>query len=411
MFARRASWDLTPSPLAERSAARSARGLEVLDLADANPTRCGLPEPGQALAAALAELARDPACARYEPDPRGDARARAAVAAYCAGRGAPLAAEHVILTAGTSEGYAHLFRLLADPGDRVHLPCPGYPLFEHLAELEGLEVARYPLREAGGRWRVDLEALAASLGPRSRALVAIHPHNPTGAFLCGDDLAALRALGRERGLALVSDEVFADYALDGAPPPSALAGAEAGPLHFALSGASKLLGLPQLKLAWIAVAGPARARDEALARLEFIADAFLSVSPLLARALPGLLAQREPIQRAIRARVAGNRARLAAAAARTPGVALLPAEAGWAGVLRIAPPNGGAAPDEEALALGLLDEAGVLVQPGFLFDLEARPPAAPAAHFVVSLLLEPGRFERGVAALLAALEGALAAER
>lgn len=408
MFARRASWDLTPNALAERIEASRARGAAPIDLADTNPTRCGLTAPGEALAEALARLARDPACARYEPDPRGDPDARAAIARACADHGAQLAPEHVILTAGTSEGYTHLFRLLADPGDRVHLPTPGYPLFEHLARLEGLEVVRYPLHRAGAgaRWSVDVEALAASLSPRSRAVVVIHPHNPTGSFVAADDLAALRALGRERGLALVSDEVFADYAL-GSAAPSALAGAESGPLHFALSGASKLLGLPQLKLAWIAVAGPSGARDEALARLEFIADAFLSVSPLLARALPGLLERRAPIQRAIRSRVAANRAHLAAAASRSRCAELLPAEAGWAALLRVEAP-GRAAPDEEALAGALLDGAGVLVQPGFFFDLCAD---GAAAHLVLSLLPEPERFERGVAALFAGLGPALAASR
>jgi alanine-synthesizing transaminase len=405
VFARRVAWDLTPNAMAERIAARRARGLEVLDLADANPTQCALTEPARALAGALVRLARDPACARYEPDPRGHAGARAAIASYCAGRGAQVGAEHVVLTAGTSEGYSHLFRLLADPGDRVHLPTPGYPLFDHLAELEGVEVARYPLRAParGAGWRLDLEALTAALTPRSRAVLAIHPHNPTGSFVAPEDLAGLRALARSRGLALLFDEVFGDYAAGAAAPPSALAGAEEGPLHFALSGASKLLGLPQLKIAWIAVAGPAAARDEALARLEFVTDAFLSVSPLLAAALPELLAAREPLQRAIRARVAANRAHLAAAAARSGCAALLPAEAGWSAVLRIGS-DGRAPPDEEALALALLDRAGVLVQPGFLFDLDGSGESgAGAAHLVVSLLPESERFERGVAALFAVL--------
>lgn len=389
-FAARADLDLTPTPLAARAVALRGAGRDLLDLSDANPTRCGL-APDARLAEALAALTRDPAALRYEPDPRGDADARLAIAAYHARRGAHVTLDRVVLTAGTSEGYAHLFRLLADPGDVVHVPTPGYPLFEHLAALEGLGSAPYPLLapRAGGRWRIDLDAFAAGLGERSRVVLAIDPGNPTGSFVDPDDWEGLRAIARERGLAIVSDEVFADFAAPGvAPPPGALAGADAGPLHFVLSGASKVLALPQLKLAWIVVAGPEPLRDAALARLEFVADAYLSVSPILSRALPGLLAAHDTIQRPVRERVARNRAALESALAATPASAL-PAEAGWCAIVRAS------GRDEEADALALLDRDGVLVQPGALFDLEAPG----AAHLVVSLLPEPARFDRGIAAL------------
>jgi alanine-synthesizing transaminase len=409
VFARRASWDLTPNELSARVAARRARGLPVLDLSDANPARAALRAPGAALAEALAAAARDPASAGYEPDPRGDPAARAAIAAGHRARGANLDAAHVVLTAGTSEGYAHLFRLLADPGDVVHLPTPGYPLFEHLAALEGVGAERYPLRPPSGagaaRWRLDLEALAASLSARSRAVLVIHPHNPTGSWLDPEDLEGLRALARARGLAIVSDEVFGDAAAGGAPAaPSAAVGAEAGPLHFVLGGASKLLALPQLKVAWIAVAGPAELRDDALARLEFVADAYLSVSPLLARTLPRLLARRPDVRAELAARVGDNRRCLDGVLAAHPRAVALPAEAGWAAVVRVRAPDGGSAPDEEALVLDLLEEAGVLVQPGFLFDLEPRDATGSAcAHLVLSLLPEPARFAEGAARLASRL--------
>ena len=255
----------------------------------------------------------------------------------------------------------------------MHVPAPGYPLFEQLAALEGVASAPCPLVRRGARWRIDLDAFAAALTPRSRAVVAIDPHNPTGCFVDPDDWGSLRSIARERGLALISDEVFADYGYEGARPTGALASADAGPLHFVLSGASKVLALPQLKIAWIVVAGPATARDEALARLEFIADAYLSVPPLLAGALPELLEQREAIQHPIRARVARNRAAITAS-----GLEVLPAEAGWQAIVRVA------GHDEDALAAALLD-AGVLAQPGALFDLEEhgrrtsrRQPAARA---------------------------------
>jgi alanine-synthesizing transaminase len=408
VFARRAAFDLTPNELTRRLQERRRRGLPVLDLAESNPTRVGLAAAGEALAAALAEAARDPASRRYEPDPRGDAAAREAIAAYHRGQGADLAAEHVVLAAGTSEGYAQLFRLLADPGDAVHLPSPGYGLFEHLAAFEGLEAARYPLRPpaAGARWRIDLDVLGRTLGPRSRAVLLIHPHNPTGSFVDPADLQALRALARERGLAILSDEVFADAAPPGAAPPSALAGAGEGPLHFVLSGASKPLAVPQLKVAWIAVGGPPGERDAALARLEFLADAYLSVSPLGARALPALFAAREAIRGELLARVEANRAQLGRALAGEPRAELLPAEAGWAAIVRLQPGRT-EAPDEEELVLGLLSRAGVLVQPGSLFDLEPPPDDPWGGHLVLGLLAEEERFARGAAALVRFLEQAL----
>ena len=408
MFARRASWDLTPTDLARRVEARRASGRALIDLADANPTRVGLRAPAAALRAALDAAARDPASARYEPDPRGDPAARETVAAWHRGAGVALAPDHVVLTAGTSEGYAHLFRVLGDPGDLVHLPAPGYGLFEHLAALEGLDAARYPLRPPDpgrARWRVDVGALAAGLEPRSRAVVLIHPHNPTGSFVDPADLAELRALARARGLAIVSDEVFADSAAAPGPtPPSALAGAEEGPLHVVLSGVSKLLALPQCKLAWLAVAGPPAVRDDALARLEFVADAYLSVSPLLARALPALLGARGAIAAELRERLAANRAALARALEDAPGAALLPAEAGWAAIVRCAP--GADVLSEEGLVLELLDAHGVLVQPGFLVDLEPPDAERGGAHLVLSLLAEPARFAAGAAALAPGLAAA-----
>jgi aspartate/methionine/tyrosine aminotransferase len=409
VFARRASWDLDPSEWARRLEARRSRGLPVLDLSDTNPTRAGLRAPAEALAAALADLGRDAAALRYEPDPRGDRAAREAIAAYHRSQGAEVEPDQIVLTAGTSEGYAHLFRLLADPGDVVHLPSPGYGLFEHLAALEGLAVERYPLRApaGGARWRIDVEALARGLGPRSRAALLIHPHNPTGSFVDPADLEALRRLARERRLALLSDEVFADSAHGGKPAPSALAGAEEGPLHFVLSGASKPLALPQLKLAWIAVAGPADARREAALRLEFAADAYLSVSPILARTLPRLFEARGAIRAELLARVAANRARLEAALRGVGAAELLPAEAGWVALVRFEAARGDG-PDEEALVLELLDTDGVLVQPGFLFDLEPPREDVPSGYLALGLLAEPGLFARGAEALARRLAESLA---
>jgi hypothetical protein len=400
MFAARASWDLTPSALAERVATVRASGRRLLDLTNANPASLEL--PGAILAEALAEVARSPETRRYAPDPRGELAAREAIAAYHCGRGAAISPEQIVLTAGTSEGYAQLFRVLGDPGDLVHLPTPGYPLFEHLAELEGLRTARYQLLEpsAGTRsWPLDLDGLAATLAPKSRALIAIHPHNPTGSWLSTGDLASLRSMCAERGIALLSDEVFADSAHD-TPGASALAGDADGALCCVLSGASKLLGVPQLKVAWIAVAGPPALRDEALARLEFAADAFLSVSPLASRALPALFARRDEIRAALNARVAANRAALARALAASGCARVLPAQAGWAAIVEVHEPSPRPLGRDEALALAVLEECGVLIHPGGLFELERAD-----ASYLVANLLGP---EREVEAAAVALAGSLA---
>jgi aspartate/methionine/tyrosine aminotransferase len=391
MFAARADWDLTPSPFAARVAELRGAGRALCDLTNANPASLAL--PGAALADALAALARDPQARSYQADARGDLGAREAIAAYHRTQGADLSAEQIVLTAGTSEGYAHLFRVLADPGDVVHLPTPGYPLFEHLAELEGLRTARYRLitpRAGEASWPLDLDGLASTLTPESRALVAIHPHNPTGSFVAPAEVASLRAVCAERELALLSDEVFADSG----PPQaaSALTGAEAG-LTCVLSGASKVLGVPQLKVAWIAVGGSPRLRDAALARLEFVADAYLSVSPLVARALPALFARRAEIRAALAARVAANRAALSAALHESEHAQVLPAQAGWAAIVRVA-----GARDDEALALAALD-AGVLVHPGSLFELASES----CAYLVASLLAPEDEFAAGARALAAAI--------
>lgn len=396
MFSARASWDLTPSALGQCLAAARAAGRTPFDLTNANPASLAL--PGEILRDALAEIAREPASLRYAADPRGDLRAREAIAAYHCEQGADLAPEQIVLTAGTSEGYAHLFRVLADPGDVVHLPTPGYPLFEHLAELEGLRCARYRLLEPAGEsahWPLDLDGLASSLVPESRALIAIHPHNPTGTRVAPGDLASLRSVCAERGLALLSDEVFADSSR-AALGTTALAGAGDGALCCVLSGASKVLGVPQLKVAWIAVGGPAALRDEALARLEFAADAFLSVSPLVARTLPALFARRAEIRAALNARVAANRGALCAALRGLACARVLPAEAGWAAIIALAHPGGSRFADDEAIAVAALEQADVLIHPGSLFEL-ASTPLAP--RLVASLLAPEAEFAAGARAL------------
>ncbi len=400
MFARRAGWNLEANELMRRVEARRAAGLSVLDLCAANPTDCGLTAAARLLHAALEELPGDPRAVRYAPDPKGDADCRRAIAAYHSRTAAPRGSvdpEHVLLTAGTSEAYAHLFRLLGDPGDAVLVPSPSYPLFELLAGLEGLTAVPYPLRLHEGVWRIDFAALEALADERARALLVVHPNNPTGSFVRDADAVSLRKFCEERRLALVSDEVFADYAFGprGPWPASLLDLADAGPLRFVLSGASKVVALPQLKVAWIVTAGPASLRDEAVRRLEVVADAYLSVSGPAQLVLPRLLAGRAEVQAELGARLAVNRRTLSERLASASGVSALPADGGWYTILRINDGTDGP-PDEDALVAHLLDGPGVLAHPGWFFDLDSDG----AAHLVLSLLPEPGVFARGLEAIV-----------
>ncbi len=379
MFSSRLHWDLRPNRLAAAVAARRAAGAELLDLTESNPTRAGFVYPAE-VTAALA----DPRSLLYEPAPAGAPGAREAVAAWYRGRGIDVDAGRILLTASTSEGYAYLFKLLADPGDEVLVPRPSYPLFEFLAAMESVRVAHYPL-VYHGRWSVDLDALERAIKPRTRAVVVVNPNNPTGSFVKLDELARLVETCRERGVALVSDEVFAGYPLREDPRRAAtLAGVEDAPA-FAMSGLSKVAGLPQMKLGWIVAAGPAEFRRAALERLELIADTYLSVGTPVQHAAAALLAAGAEVERQIARRTGENLARLRAAAAEHPACRVLDVEGGWYATLQVPRTR-----SEEEWALALVD-AGVLAQPGFFFDFDAE------AFLIVSLLTKPEIFAEGAA--------------
>ena len=314
------------------------------------------------------------------------------MAADFARRGFPLAPDRVLLSASTSEAYAFLFKLLCDPGDEVLVPRPGYPLFEFLATLESVRVRAYPFAH-DGEWHLDLAALRSALGPRTRALVVVNPNNPTGAYLKREECDALVALCAERGIALVSDEVFADFALRDDPRRVASVARDGPALAFALGGLSKSCGLPQLKLAWTAVTGPEGLVRDALARLEVVADTYLSVSTPVQLAAPELLARREELQAPIRERDPLQPARRCAppSAPAAPPRSCAP-EGGWSAVLRVP-----ATLTEEERVTRLLEERDVLVHPGYFFDFPAE------AYLVLSLLPPPGEFAEGVARVLADL--------
>ena len=375
MFSRRVPSDLAPNALA---AAARERGGVPFDLTVSNPTAVGIDYPDDL----LGPLA-DPAGLHYRPDPRGLREAREAVAAYYAARGAPVPPERICLCASTSEAYGLLFRLLCDPGESVRVPVPSYPLFDHLAALDGVRAVPYSLETEGdGQPHLDAAALEGA-----RAVLIVHPNNPTGIHVRPEAGERLAIACAEAGAALVADEVFLDYPLDGVPRQTFATQEEC--LTFTLGGLSKSVGLPQLKLGWIVVSGPESFVSEALDRLEYVNDAYLSASTPVQLALSRLLADGTGIRESILARCRSNLDALVRAAGTSGPVSVLRPEGGWSAVVRYP-----ALDDDETVALGLLRDEGVAVHLGSFFGF-ARP-----GHLVVSLLPEPAAFEEGVSRLL-----------
>jgi len=366
-----------PNALAASLTRLRAQGREVLDLTVSNPTRSGFDYPEAEIRQALSL----PSVLAYDPDPQGARAAREAIAAH---HGHGLCAEDLLLTASTSEGYGLLFKLLGDPGDEVLVPSPSYPLFDWLARLEGL-VARPVPSYFHDRWHLDLGALEAAVSPRTRAVVVVNPNNPTGHFLAQAEWAALTALCARHSLSLLVDEVFADYALEVAEERLATALLDPAPPCpvFLLSGLSKVAGLPQLKLGWIAVRGPGA--NDHLDALAFLADQYLSVSAPVQAAAPRLLELAKPIRAQILPRLRSNLAILDAALAGQPQLSRLPVEGGWSVLLRRP-----AVDADEACALRLLEKASVLVHPGSFFDLPGD------GHLVLSLLPREPEFREGL---------------
>jgi aspartate/methionine/tyrosine aminotransferase len=383
-YSARTGFARTWNALARALAERRARGLPVLDLTETNPTRVALPLP------APAPLAH-PDALRYAPESLGLGSAREAVAAFLGTRGPRLAPEHLVLSASTSEAYGWLFKLLCEPGDNVLVPAPSYPLFEYLARLEGVETRTYRLPRAHG-FGLDVDAVDAARDARTRAGLVVNPGNPTGHFLREGELDALSALCARAELALVSDEVFSGFAWDAEPGRVVSVAGRVLPMPtFSLSGLSKVAGLPGLKLAWMHVGGPEAMREEALARLELVADTYLPVNTPVQLSLPEWLAHAPRFQGAVLARVKENRRRLLEARPAGASWDVVPAQGGWSAVLRIP-----LEPGEEATCLGLLEE-GVSVQPGYFYDFRG------GAFLVLSLLTHPDVFAAALEPLVRVL--------
>lgn len=389
-FSRRIPAPREPNALGRALAEARAAGRRVINLAESNPTRVGAALPADRVLRSLAA----PGCLSYEPDPRGSASARAAVAEWYASGGPAVDPGDIFLAASTSEAYGWLFKLLADPGDSVLVPKPGYPLFEYLAGLEGVEAVPYPLEYGHPRgWRIDLDALESALRKnRPKALVLIHPNNPTGSYVRPEERSSILELCRACSVPVIADEVFLPYPLEDPAEPSF---AEESELPcFVLNGFSKLLGLPQMKLGWIVLAGPPRYRADAAARLEIIADAYLSTGAPILNAAPDLLPLAAGFTRELRGRLAENLGLLRGLLeGEGSPYRVLRCSAGWTAVLQV--PR--VLPEEE-LALGLLRQEGVFVHPGYFFDFPGE------AFLAVSLLPRPEDFREGVERLRAFLD-------
>jgi aspartate/methionine/tyrosine aminotransferase len=382
MFAKRTDWNLAVNRLSSALAQHRAAGKPLLDLTVSNPTDCGFAYDSNAILDAL----RNPDALKYEPIARGLASARSAVAEYYAEHAASLSIDDIFLTTSTSEAYSYAFRLLCNPGDELLIPAPSYPLFDFLADIQDVKLVRYPLLYDHG-WQIDFHALEQAITPRTRGLIVVHPNNPTGHFTKRAEIEKLNAIWSARNLAVISDEVFLDFSLSAERPPSFAANSEA--LTFTMSGLSKICGLPQMKASWLAVSGPQKLRSEALARLEVIADTYLSMNAPIQLAIPAFLAQRQSFQSQLLTRVRGNLAELDRQLAAQKICSRLAVEGGWYAVLRVP-----ATSSDEDLALALLSDKNVFVHPGHFFDFPRD------GYLVVSLISREEDFSQGLARLL-----------
>ena len=386
MFARRTGWRLAENRYSSALRAALEGGAKLIDLTASNPTQCQFSFDSARILSALAHTES----LNYDPDPQGLLLARNAVVDYYQtkplAKEMKLSPEQIFLTTSTSEAYSFLFRLLCDPGDEVLVPRPSYPLFDFLAEIQDVQLRSYELFYDHG-WHTDVGGLQNAVTERTRALLVVNPNNPTGSFVRRDELHQLAALCRERNLALISDEVFLDYAIEGSAEVSAAYSNEC--LSFALSGLSKISCLPQMKLAWIVMNGPAELQDQAHARLQVIADTYLSVNAPIQHAARELLEQKDQVQPQVRQRVKANLRFLDDHLKLHGSIRRLDVDGGWYAVLQVP-----AKQPDEVLAIKLIKRAGVVVHPGHFYDFQHD------GYLVVSLITPENEFQKGIASVL-----------
>ncbi len=387
MFSDRTNWKLSQNRFTVALEQAHASGVKVLDLTRSNPTRAGLNFDGASILQALAS----PRALDYDPQSKGLREARQAVAGYYRDEHAvnDLDPEQIVLTTSTSEGYSFVFRLLCNPGDELLVPKPSYPLFEFLADLQDVKLAPYPLIYDHG-WQMDFPSLQKAVTERTRGVVVVHPNNPTGSYVHDTEFKMLNAFCRERNLAIIADEVFLDYELTGSANRSFAGNREV--LTFTLSGLSKIAALPQMKVAWVVTSGPRELELEASARLEVIADTYLSMNAPIQWAIPALLAQRSDIQKHLQERVKENLAELDRQLAGQKACARLVVEGGWYAVLRVPVTR-----SDEELAIELVREKQVLVHPGHFYDFPRD------GYLVLSLITPTKEFSEGMRLVLAKL--------
>lgn len=379
MFSSRLPARLGPNVLSQEVALARAGGHVRCDLTETNPTIVGLDYPRDIVAAFA-----DDGALTYAPAALGMMVARQAVAdSYT---NVVVDPARVVLTASTSEAYSFLFKLLCDPGDEVLVPQPSYPLFDLLTTIDGVRPVPYRL-DAGGGWCLDRDTLTQGVSSSTRAVLIVSPNNPTGSRIRRDDREWLVAFAAAHDLALISDEVFADYPLSSRDDVTTMVG-EARVLTFTLGGLSKSAGLPQMKLAWTIVTGPGERVAAAIERLEIIADSYLSVSTPVQVAAPRLIEAGRAVQRAIHDRVRRNLAAMRRVVDATASLTLHVPDGGWSAVVRVP-----AILSEDEWVRRLLQTRGVLVHPGYFFDLDT------GVHLVVSLLPQPDTLDAGMAAV------------
>ena len=382
MFADRTNWNLGANRLSEALARHRASGKPLLDLTASNPVECGFEYNRRAILEALA----NPESLAYSPDARGLRSARECVGAYYAARNVAVPIDDIILTTSTSEAYSFAFRTLCNSGDEILIPEPSYPLFAFLAEIQDVALVRYPLVYDYG-WQINFHALEQAITARTRAVIVVHPNNPTGHFVKEQEAKQLNRICAEHDLAIIADEVFLDFALMEQSQPCFAANSAA--LTFTTSGLSKISGLPQMKAAWLITSGPEQLKSQALARLEVIADTYLSMNGPVQLAMPALLEQRYSFQKQLSARVQKNLAELDRQIALQKSCSRLTVEGGWYAVLRVPATR----PDEE-LAIELLERVGVYVHPGHFYDFPAD------GFLVLSLIAREQEFGTGLKLLL-----------
>jgi aspartate/methionine/tyrosine aminotransferase len=394
MFSTRTNWPLTRNPFTIALDELRAAGTPLLDLTASNPTRCNFHYDSSAILSAF----QNPAALTYDPQPKGALAARSEVARYYLDdHQTSLDPDSLFLTTSTSEAYSYAFRLLANPGDELLLPKPSYPLFEFLAGLQDVHLKPYSLAYAHG-WFIDFQSLESAITPRTRAILLVHPNNPTGSYVQPEELSRLNTICKKHNLALIVDEVFLDFPFHSAPRKSFAANSEV--LTFTLSGLSKISALPQMKIAWLAVTGPASHVCPALDRLEIIADTYLSLSAPAQAALPALLAQRHSLRPQILARIQENLSYLQSQLHSHPAGELLHAEAGWYATLRYSAntsTHASVLSSDEALAIHLLRHHHVLLHPGHFYDFPSNN------HLVLSLITPTEIFREAIQKLLSCL--------